>query len=110
MKPNSPNIRSELEGFFAHTHAHAHDPDTSHDAARTAQGLAERHKHIICTVLHLANQGAGLTSQEISAYCSLDYHQVARRISDLKRNGKVVDTGQRRASPGGRQAAVWKLV
>ncbi len=25
---------------FAHTHAHARDPDTSHEAARQAQGLA----------------------------------------------------------------------
>ena len=61
----------------AQTHAHRHDPDTSHDAAAKA---------------------------------NLNYHQVARRISDLKRDGKVKDTGERRASPGGRRAAVWGLV
>ncbi len=90
---------------FAHTHAHAHDPDTSHDAARQAKGLAERHKAIILRGL---GWGQG-TSAEIAARCKLDYLQVARRISELKRDGKVTDSGQHRASPGGRRASVWRL-
>ncbi len=92
---------------WQHTHAHAHDPDTSHGAARQAKGLAARHKTIIVTVL--GNMGIGLTSCEISNCCILDYLQVARRIKDLKDDGKVTDTGQRRASPGGRRASVWRL-
>ena len=90
---------------FAHTHAHRSDPATSHEAARTAQGMAERHKHIICAALFWR----GLTSQEISNMCELNYHQVARRISDLKRDGKVQDSGETRRSPGGRRATVWEL-
>ena len=91
---------------FAHTHAHAHDPDTSHDAARQAKGLATRHKVII----HWALLDWGpMTSNEIASHCELDYLQVARRINDLKRDGKVEDTGLRRASPGGRKAAVWAV-
>ena len=93
---------------FATTHAHRNDPATSHEAAQQAQGLAERHKGIIVAVL--GNMGVGLTSREICNCCILDYHQVARRISDLKRDGKVQDSGQTRPSPGGRRATVWRLV
>ncbi len=91
---------------FTTTHAHASDPGTSHDAAQAARHMAERHKRIICAALFWR----GLTSQEIADICELDYHQVARRISDLKRDGRVVDSGERRASPGGRKACVWRLV
>lgn len=91
---------------FAQTHAHANDPDTSHEAASAAWALATRHKTIIATLLLFHGP---LTSQEIADMCNLDYHQVARRISDLKRDGRVQDSGERRASPGGRRAAVWKL-
>ncbi len=91
---------------FAHTHAHTHDPDTSHDAAAKAQGLAARHKAIIhWTLFHWGP----LSSNEIANHCELDYLQVARRMKDLKRDGKVVDTGVRRTSPGGRKAAVWRV-
>ena len=50
--------------FDPHTHAHTHDPDTSHNAAAKAQGLAARHKAIILNQLHLTNTryGHGLTS------------------------------------------------
>ena len=97
---------------FALTHAHTHDPATSHDAAAKAQGLAARHKAIILNQLHLTNTryGHGLTSNEITERCELDYLQVVRRMKDLCDDGKVVDTGTRRASPGGRKAAVWGVV
>ena len=105
--------------FDPHTRAHAHDPDTSYGAARRARRLVAQHKFTILNRLRLDDIyyrakgcGAGvggLTSQEISDRCKLNYHQVARRISDLKRDGKVIDSGQRRASPGGRRAAVWRL-
>ena len=91
---------------FAQTHAHRSDPATSHEAARFMQGMAERHKHIIYTALFWR----GLTSQEISDSCELDYHQVARRMSDLVADGKVQDSGETRPSPGGRRATVWRLV
>ncbi len=90
---------------FTTTHAHRHDPDTSHEAARAAQGMAERHKVIICAALFWR----GLTSQEISDICELDYHPVARRMSDLREDGKVMATGETRPSPGGRRATVWRL-
>ncbi len=92
---------------FATTHHHAHDPDTSVQAARGAQGLAEEHQSIIAAVL--ATYGP-LTSCEIADRCKLNYHQVARRMSDLVIDGKVMDSGETRRSPGGRRATVWRLV
>ncbi len=91
---------------FTTTHHHAHDPDTSVQAARGAQGLAERHKATITTVLLFYGP---LTSGEIADRCELDYHQVARRMFDLCKGDKVLDSGERRRSPGGRTACVWKL-
>ena len=91
---------------FAHTHTHANDPETSHEAASSMPTVAEQHKCVIWSVLLFFDD---LTSQEIANRCNLDYWQVARRISDLKRDGKVVDSGARRASPGGRTACVWRL-
>ena len=96
---------------FATTHAHRSDPATSREAARQAQSMAERHKHIILDILEIWQEASlgGMTSQHISENCSLNYHQIARRMSDLKRDGKIVDSGQTRPSPGGRRATVWAL-
>ncbi len=94
---------------FTTTHARRSDPATSHEAARMAQGLAERHKTIIVNVLHHAGFQSGFTSQEIANCCKLNYLQVVRRMSDLMADRKVQDSGQTRPSPGGRRATVWEL-
>ena len=91
---------------FALTHARTNDPDTSHDAADAARGLAKHHKAIIVDVLVFE----GLTSAEISERCGLTYWQVTRRVSDLKHDGAVIDSGERRLTPNGRKACVWRLV
>jgi predicted ArsR family transcriptional regulator len=91
---------------FTTTHHHAHDPDTSVQAARGAQDFAKQHTFIIATVLLFYGP---LTSGEIAGRCELNYLQVARRMSDLRDDGKVLDSGERRRSPGGRTACVWVL-
>ncbi len=68
--------------------------------------MAERHKFIIATVLLFYGP---MTSGEISDRCDLDYLQVARRMSDLRDDGKVQDSGETRRNPGGRRATVWEL-
>ncbi len=92
---------------FTHTHALTNDPDTSVEAARLAGWLESRHKTIIRDMLLFWGD---MTSNEIASLCELSYLQVARRMHDLVEDKKVVDTGARRASPGGRRAAVWGLV
>lgn len=90
---------------FAHTHARLNDPDTSVQAAQAMRDEGNRHKAIIADVL---SRGA-LTSAEISERCDLTYWQVTRRVSDLKHDGDVIDSGQRRLTPNGRKACVWRL-
>ncbi len=90
---------------FAQTHARLNDPDTSVQAAQCARHLAKQHKKIVANALSLG----GLTSSEISDRCELTYWQVTRRVSDLKHDGVVIDSGLRRLTPNGRKACVWRL-
>ncbi len=92
--------------FDPSTHAHTSDPDTSHESAKQAIGLAARHQHTIWTILLFHGP---LTSQEISDKCELSYMQVVRRMKDLCEADKVEDSGIRRDNPSGRPAAVWRI-
>ena len=97
------------------THAHRGDPGTSVAAAQHARKFTAGHCGIIYRVL--CENRAGLTSREITARIAdlwlvwrieLSYHEVARRIADLKHAGLVIDSGSRRRNPSGREAAVWR--
>ncbi len=90
---------------FAREHAHADDIDTSHAAAVRAEGMAARHKEIVYAAL----KAGPLSSQQIAAATGLEYLQVVRRVSDLRNDGLVIDSGSRRLTKSGRHAAVWKL-
>ena len=92
--------------LFTFTHAHRGDPGTSIAAARHARKFTAGHCGLIQLVLHYYR--AGLTSHEISARTELSYHEIARRIADLKHAGLVIDSGSRRRNPSGREAAVWR--
>lgn len=91
---------------FAREHAHGDDIDTSHIAAERAEGLAAKHKALVYAVLH---QNGPLASEQIAAKTGLDPLQVMKRISDLRNENAVVDSGERRQTRTGRPAAVWKL-
>ena len=103
--------------LFAVTHAHQGEPETAVAAAHRAREFAGTHCDLIQAVLRV--HPAGLTSHEIEVllhargiahgHCGLSYHEVARRIPDLKRAGLVVDSGERRRNPSGLQAAVWRV-
>lgn len=101
---------------WARTHAHQGEPETAVAAARRARNFAGTHCGLIQVVLRAHPEG--LTSHEIEVilhargiahgHCGLSYHEVARRIADLKRAGLVIDSGERRRNPSGLQAAVWR--
>lgn len=93
--------------YDPHEHHHRHDPETSVQAAYQARETVEQHKLIIRDVLVFAG---ALTSDEIAEVCPLNKVQIARRMSDLVRDGDVVDSGERRPSPAGRLACVWRLI
>lgn len=92
---------------WARKHAHQSDPETAVAAARHAGRFTAGHH---CGTIYriLSEHSEGLTSLEIAARTELSYHEVARRIADLKHAGLVIDSGDRRRNPSGRQAAVWR--
>jgi len=71
-------------------------------------GFSGEHKRIVLKVL--SSHPDGLTNEEISQKCDLDYLQVVRRVSDLQRDGAVIDTFEQRLNLSGRKAAVWRVM
>lgn len=83
------------------------DPETSKAAGVTAResGLEADHETRILGALAL---GPG-TKDELALRCGLTEQQVARRRAELLRRGLVVLTGERRRTPSGNTAEVWRL-
>lgn len=84
----------------------ARDPETSKAAGRAARetGLVGRHEQLILAALE---HGPG-TKDEIASRCGLTEQQVARRRAVLLRHGLVALTGERRRTPAGNTAEVWR--
>jgi predicted ArsR family transcriptional regulator len=91
---------------FVNTHSHSGDIDTSRASAEMAESMAARHKALVIGALVKLGP---LSSEQIANAVGLDTLQVMKRISDLRNDGKVVDSGDRRQTKTGRMAAVWKL-
>jgi predicted ArsR family transcriptional regulator len=91
---------------FAREHARNDNIDTSHVSAERAESMAERHKGAIYAVL---KADGPQTSDEIARKVGLLPHQVIKRVSDLRNENAVVDSGERRQTRTGRPAAVWKV-
>lgn len=91
---------------FARKHARATDIDTSHASAEQAESMATRHKAMVYAALH---RHGPLASEQIATMTDLDALQVMKRVSDLRNEGAVIDSGERRATRTGRMAAVWKI-
>jgi hypothetical protein len=82
------------------------DPATSKAAARKARSFLGRHERLILQALAA---GPG-TKDEIAARCGLSEQMVIRRRAALLRSGLVVLTGERRRTPSGNMAEVWRRV
>jgi len=80
--------------------------DTSHAAARTVK--AATLKEEVHGIL-LACAGDGLTAEEIASALGRPYGSIQPRISELRNDGKVIDTGKRRAGQWGKQIIVWAV-
>lgn len=91
---------------FAREHARTDDIDTSHISAERAESMALRHKALIYAAL---KTGGPQTSDELARQVGLLPHQVIKRVSDLRNDGVVMDSGDRRPTRTGRPAAVWAL-
>jgi len=79
------------------------DPGTSHEAAKTAP-VAE-HQRLIMDALGQGPAGAS----GIAARCGLSGHQVNKRLTELARTGRIVETGRVVTSSSGRGEREWKV-
>jgi biotin operon repressor len=68
--------------------------------------MASRHRSMVHNWLMIIGPQS---SEQIAAGVGLDSLQVMKRISDLRSDGVVIDSGERRLTRTGRKAAVWKL-
>jgi len=75
------------------------DPETSHQAAETAEssGLIARQA---AQVLAALRETPGFTTAELARYHNLDRYMVARRMADLKHAGLVREGEPRRCTVG----------
>ena len=81
------------------------DPETSKAAGVAAREFLGDHER---RILEALAAGPG-TKDEIASRCGLTEQQVARRRAGLLRHGLVVLTGERRRTPSGNTAEVWRL-
>jgi predicted ArsR family transcriptional regulator len=81
------------------------DPVTSKAAGRAAREFLGEHER---RILEALAAGPG-TKDEIASRCGLTEQQVARRRAGMLRDGLVVLTGERRRTPSGQTAEVWRV-
>jgi hypothetical protein len=85
--------------------ARSTDPHTSHDAAEAVtSGKAQAHRAL---ALREVRALPGQTSGELAAVAGLERHEAARRLSDLKNAGLVLQGAPRRCSALGTTCVTW---
>lgn len=98
------HAQGNLFGICELQRARIKDPATSQQsAARTVEFDANHFGRIMDAL----RQGPA-TFHEIAARIDMEGQQVNKRLPELERIGAVVRTEETRASPSGRQCAVWK--
>ena len=97
----TPPIEESLPLFGA---ARSSDPETSHQAAAQAGGLASKHQRQILAALLDGPAGAS----GIAARCGLLPHQIGKRIAELAKAGRIVETGRTVTSASGRGEREWQ--
>lgn len=97
----TPPIEEGLPLFGA---ARSSDPATSHAAAAQAGGLASKHQRQILAALLEGPAGAS----GIAWRCGLLPHQVNKRLNELAKSGRIVETGRTVTSSSGRGEREWQ--
>jgi len=89
--------------------SHRNDPHTSYLAAQSVKGsgIFECQKTAVLDTLKRNN---GSTSAEIADYMYMSRHVPARRLPDLKREGKVMQGKARTCKITKRQCVTWWVV
>lgn len=98
-----------MNGQLALPLVRATDPDTSHGAAAQAAKRAPRHREIALRVLREALPD-GLSDFELAERTGVPQTSIGKRRLELQRMGLVEPTGERRPSPTGTPAMVWRAM
>jgi Predicted transcriptional regulator len=94
-----------LHGHDPAANVRSADPVTSFIAARMAREFAGTQ----CDTIHACLREHGPASKDqLAARLRLDGVAIARRLADLKRQGRAEPTGATRLSAAGRPERVWK--
>jgi predicted HTH transcriptional regulator len=81
--------------------------DTSVNAHQsTSSKIRAKHRMLI---LEKIREIGNATCNEIEKFLNLTHQTASARISELKRNERIVDTGQRRLTDSKRPARVYKI-
>jgi predicted ArsR family transcriptional regulator len=81
------------------------DPATSQAAAATVKAFAGEHHAAILEALAIGPAGAS----GIAVRCGLTGHQVNKRLTELARAGRIVETGRVVTSSSGRSEREWRV-
>lgn len=94
--------RYEQDDPCSRKHRGAPTSEAAHEAAKSVK--RKQHAEILSA---LAVAGAyGRTCYELSQRLGMAYTSASARLSELKRSGEVVESGERRPTPSGCSAAV----
>lgn len=88
--------------------ARATDPGTSHGAAAQTKARAPRHRELALKVLR--EHPEGLSDFELAAITRVPQTSIGKRRLELQRMGLVAATDERRPSPTGTPAMVWRAM
>ena len=80
--------------------------DTSITAADWIAPKVGRLQQMVFDALRSAG-AYGRTTNELAALLNIDRGSIQPRTSELKRLGRIMDSGQRRANANGKRAIVW---
>ena len=98
----TPPLEESMPLFAA---ARRSDPATSHAAAARVTEFAGEHHAAILAALAVGPAGAS----GIAARCGLSGHQVNKRLTELARTGRIVETGRTVRSASGRGEREWRV-
>lgn len=91
---------------YAPPMARASDPITSHEAAAQAKELQARHHRLILAALE---QHGASGKDRLAAITGMSGVQIARRLPELLKAGRVRLTGREVRSDSGRNEREWRL-
>jgi transcription initiation factor IIE alpha subunit len=99
MSRMSELVYPDVPGFKA--------PGPSEDAANIVRGSAAKLRGLVLGRIRECPNGA--TADEIAEHLNLSVLSVRPRVSELKRTGKIKQTGARRKNESGMTATVWRI-